>query len=207
MAFTASATSPTSIRVNITVISGYSYYEIAYRPSYTSTATFIKFQHTSNFSYTLTGLEAGQAYVVNVGYATSYDGPYSFMGAKTVQLPDAPSLTHWVWPNGYEDMLANHGALSGFSYTVWNSLVSKINEVVNATGYTWSNQYATIAQTQMTASDRAMTAVRFNSALYNIGSHYATGLTFQQPGNVVYGSFFLTLADKLNDWIDYSGLG
>lgn len=203
MGFTVTALSARSIRVEVEHIPGFSYYEIAYRPSYTETATFLKMQAQGDFSRVIEGLEAGQTYVVNVAYS-SHDGNYVFLGPQRVSLPAAAAVEHWVWPAGYEDMLSGGKALSGFSYTVWNALCDKVVAIHQAHGsyIRWLDDRLTLQQTKMTGNDRTLTAQRFNSLRFNIGSHYSTGLPEVSSGQPVPGSYFLTLGQAINHWID-----
>ena len=96
----------------------------------------------------------------------------------------------------------NNSTVSQFSYLVWNDIVDKVKEVLDALGYSWDTTYSTYANAKMSASDRYLTAVRFNSVRNNIGIHYATGISTKLIGDYVYGSDILLLVSKLNSWID-----
>lgn len=124
-----------------------------------------------------------------------------------------PLVSKWSWSasNGSAtaaqtqaaySAVTNQGKTSAFSYLVWNDMVDKAMEILNASGGSWNASFATYADTRMSASDRAMTAVRFNSLRYNIGLRYSTGITTRYQGDVIYGSYFITLANCLNGWID-----
>lgn len=90
---------------------------------------------------------------------------------------------------------------TNFFYLVWNDLVDKVNEVIIAAGGTWSDMYATLSETKMSFADRNLTAKRFNALRQNIGSRYSTGIQEVSPGDTVFGQYFITLTDKLNEWI------
>ena len=54
----------------------------------------------------------------------------------------------------------------------------------------------------MGPTDKTLTAERFNSLRFNIGIFLSTGIPEVSSGDIVLGSYFLTLADSLNAWID-----
>lgn len=98
--------------------------------------------------------------------------------------------------------LTNNGSTSDFSYLVWNDMCSKVIEIENAAGLTWSTKYASYADTKMSSSDKVLTATRFNSLRYNIGRSYSTGINEVASGDTVYAWYFTTLARCMNEWID-----
>ena len=81
-------------------------------------------------------------------------------------------------------------------------MCSKVIEIENAAGLTWSTKYASYADTKMSSSDKALTAKRFNSLRYNIGRSYSTGINEVSSGDIVYAWYFTTLARCMNEWID-----
>jgi hypothetical protein len=64
--------------------------------------------------------------------------------------------------------------------------------------------YGSYDDTKMTTDgDYTLTAKKFNSLRYNIGSRkVSTGITEKKRGDPVLGSYFITLTDCINDWID-----
>lgn len=81
-------------------------------------------------------------------------------------------------------------------------MVDKTKEALDACGENWDSTYATYANTKMSSSDKVLTAKKFNSLRYNIGSHKATGITDKSKDEYVYGEYFTILTDKLNAWIN-----
>ena len=135
-------------------------------------------------------------------------------GAMTVYV-SAPSVVidpwNWSSSNGSAtasqtsaaySAITNHGAVSDFSYLVWNDLVDKVLEAKDATGVAWNPKYLSAANTKMTSSNKTLTADRFNSLRYNIGIHSSTGLNDVYTGDLVYGWYFTYLTDALNTWIE-----
>lgn len=204
-----------SVTVYVEHGSGYSKFRVFVRYKDGNTALWDKWvSKTSNFSYTVTGLSPGMDYVINVGYAvdtsaSSVDGWCGSLEFTTDRL----SIEPWAWTdsNGSATAAQTKDAYSsvtgkkqtsGFSYLVWNDLIDKVKEVLDATENSWSNQYLSYSSTRMTSSDRTLTAARFNSLRFNIGSYAATGIGDVSRGDTVYGYYFTTLTSSLNQWIN-----
>lgn len=162
----------------------------------------------SRFSKTFTGLSPDTEYACNV----RVDGTWIETKEFITDKPARPKPAKWDWDISNGDATATEtrnalNALTGkqstnkFSYRVWNDLCKKVNDVLYYYGYSWSNASATYSNTLMSASDKTLTAVRFNALKNNIGSHHATGINSVSKGDTVYGRYFTTLADKINEWI------
>lgn len=98
-----------------------------------------------------------------------------------------------------------------FSHLVWNDMVKKVNDVIEAysSNADWDSSYATYNDTKMNSTPYYLTAVIFNSIINNIeivGNYlnlgYHTDIGKVDPGDYVYGEYFLTLAEYINDCID-----
>lgn len=91
-----------------------------------------------------------------------------------------------------------------FSYKVWNDLCAKTREVRTARGSSsWRSDFLSYSDTLMSSSDKILTAERFNSLRINIGSMQDVS-SIPYPvvkGGEVYGSYFTTLTNALNDEI------
>ena len=140
------------------------------------------------------------------------------MGTKTFSTTastDKPEVqvSKWSWnsSNGSAsasetqrayNALFDNGKLSDFSYKVWNDLCDKVYEVIEAAGVNWHTNYGSFSSTKMSASNRELTAAKFNALRYNIGSRVSTGIQEVNKGDIVYGWYFTTLARCLNEWID-----
>lgn len=91
-----------------------------------------------------------------------------------------------------------------FSYKVWNDLCAKTREVRSARGSSsWRSDFLSYSNTLMSSSDKVLTAEHFNSLRINIGSMQdVSSIPYPvRKGEEVYGSYFLTLANALNDEI------
>lgn len=139
----------------------------------------------------------------------SSNGSYTVY-VKKYNGGDVPSIKLWSWTSSNGDAtdsqtrqaynaLTNHGPISDFSYTVWNDLCSKCNEILSSTEASWSSTYATYNSTRMKGSDKTLTAVRFNSLISNIDD---INVDVVKKGDPVLGSYFIKIASALNNWIN-----
>ena len=141
-----------------------------------------------------------------------YNGTKSTSATRSVTLTN---VEKWSWSksNGratasqtssaYQAVL-NNGKVSDFSYLVWNDLCSKVYAVRTAVGGigSWDTAYGSYNEAQMTSSDRKLTAKRFNNLKNQIGSQIGTGINDVSKGDIIMGSYFITIANKINSWID-----
>lgn len=114
-----------------------------------------------------------------------------------------------------------------FSYVVWDEFVDKVAEFMDYKGwldmslpndmygFTTADTYRVMLEGSKTGSNRALTVNMFNAVRYCIGSmntfnvsvtpnsikaHYeAKGTWDMQPKEIVYGAYFLDLAEWLNN--------
>lgn len=161
-----------------------------------------------SMSYDVT---AGEIYYIWVrGYSATTAGST----ALCINVPaEEISITKWSWSasNGNASAsqtsaaysaVVNKTAVTNFSYLVWNDLCDKVKEILDATSGSWDSTYATYANTKMSSNDKILTATKFNSLRYNIGSHYSTGIYDVSANDDVLGSYFTTLVSCINGWID-----
>lgn len=127
---------------------------------------------------------------------------------RWMSVTAASAPAHWSWTastprRNAQTALENKGAVSNFSYTVWNELCEKVLEIRQALGKSWSSYYLTFAKTKMSSTDKTLTAARYNSLRYNVGELYSTGISEVSSGDKVKGqTHFLDLTDTINEWID-----
>ena len=146
---------------------------------------------------------------------TIYNGNKSASRTTSVTLI---SVLKWNWYSSNspdynasaEQTAGAYAAVSGkgrttdFSYCVWNDMCAKVREIRAAVGGigAWDRAYGTYEDALMSSSDHAMTAARFNNLKNQIGSQIGTGIKDVSTGDIVYGSYFITIANRINDWID-----
>lgn len=214
----------TDVRARIT---GYPsdamYMHFFYRVKGSSTWIRDGYIEASSSYYYYKNLQPGKTYEFRGFYnAEESDSEYlEYDGSITIPF----DIDYWSWTTANSTSTAsasastaqtkaaytaitNKGYTTDFSYLVWNDFVEKVSEVATAAGYSWltssdsGNTYLTKANTKMTSSDRNITAARFNSLKFQIGHVYGTSIPDVSKGDTMYGSYFVTLASKLNDWID-----
>ena len=160
---------------------------------------------------TKTGLKPGTRYSVSIEAEDLVTGWSNSWSDRVTTDKIFVSAWSWSSSNGTASAsqtkaaytaLTNNGSTSDFSYLVWNDMCSKVIEIENAAGLTWSTKYASYADTKMSSSDKVLTATRFNSLRYNIGRSYSTGINEVASGDTVYAWYFTTLARCMNEWID-----
>ena len=160
---------------------------------------------------TNTGLKPGTRYSVSIEAEDLVTGWSNSWSDRVTTDKILVSAWSWSSSNGTASAsqtkaaytaLTNNGSTSDFSYLVWNDMCSKVIEIENAAGLTWSTKYASYADTKMSSSDKVLTATRFNSLRYNIGRSYSTGINEVASGDTVYAWYFTTLARCMNEWID-----
>lgn len=160
---------------------------------------------------TKTGLRPGTRYSVSIEAEDLVTGWSNSWSDRVTTDKILVSAWSWSSSNGTASAsqtkaaytaLTNNGSTSDFSYLVWNDMCSKVIEIENAAGLTWSTKYASYADTKMSSSDKVLTATRFNSLRYNIGRSYSTGINEVASGDTVYAWYFTTLARCMNEWID-----
>jgi hypothetical protein len=167
----------------------------------------------SNFSMTVY-VEAGQDYYIWMRKVFYDTGGYVTLNISEVEEVINP-IKKWSWSasNGSatkDETVAAFNAVSGngstrdFSHDVWNDMVDKVKEILTRLGLPWNEYHDTYENTKMTSAPYELTAQRFNSLRYNIGSIYVNGSGIEEvdSGDTVYGWYFTTLASRMNDWID-----
>lgn len=197
---------------------GYNNFHIFVRLSTsTSAVQSVWVTKTSSFSYTISGLSPSTDYVINVGYSTVSGTDQYWVGAQSFTT-DKMLVTPWDWniANSTSTSAANatvaqtqkaytavtnNGYLTDFSYLVWNDIVNKAYEVLTSRNLSWNTDYATLSATKMTSEDRVMTAARFNSVWWNVGHMVSTGLSKVNTGDIIKGSYFVTLTNAINNSI------
>lgn len=167
----------------------------------------------STLTKTYSGLSPGQDYIANVRVAGSWLGSTSFTTPAA-----AVDLWDWAASNGEASAaqtaaayaaVTGGGSVSDFSYLVWNDMCAKVKAVLDAAGKAWVTKITATGETllsyeatRMTASGRTLTAARFNALRFNVGANYTTGIAAVATGDAVLGSYFTTLMEKVNEWIE-----
>ena len=154
--------------------------------------------YATEASYTYTGLSANTLYYLDVRIENFQGGQLAAF--STSERTDSTPVTTWSWTTAETTAFNNNGAFTVLTAARWNAFVDKINAICIAAGSSWLTNYSTLAGAKAT-SGSALTANKFNSVKFNIGSRVSTGISDVSTGAAVYGSYFITLAAKLNEWI------
>lgn len=177
------STTANSISFSWSAVSGAIYYEIAYRLSTTSSATYETVYGTST---TISGLQPKTQYVINVRACNSY-GKGSFgSGKTTTTASNRPSK--WYW---WSTIAA--GEPINISASEWNSFCDNINEVREYMGYPSYGAFTTVR------SGTTISAQIVNHAVWAIGAMKSTAMNYEvSSGDPVTASFFNGLKNILN---------
>ena len=201
------------------------YIHFHYRLEGTSAWTSDGYIEASSDYYYYSNLQQGKSYEFRVFYNREFGNSRYLEYDGSILIP--LSIDYWSWTssNGSATTtqtkraytaITSQGKLTDFSYLVWNDMVDKAVEILEASGKTWLTRnsntgatYATAANTRMSSSDRKMTALRFNSLKFQIGNKVGTGTTSYpsgiqdvKSGDKILGEYFVIFGNKLNDWID-----
>lgn len=126
-------------------------------------------------------------------YAHFYDD------AATAPAPVGP----WSWTTAELNAFNNNGNFSVLTASRWNDFCDRINAICIAAGDSWLTNYTTLSGAKASGPGAPLTALMFMSVKFNIGSR---GSTLPIPaiintGDTIYGWYFITLQEKLNEWI------
>lgn len=151
-------------------------------------------------SYTFSGLNPNTWYhldvkIYNEDKTTQFAHLYT--DASTAPAPVDP----WYWNSSELNAFNNHGNFSVLTASRWNEFCDKINEVCVAANGSWITTYTTLSGAKAYGPGAPLTALMFNSARVNIGARVSTGIAEVSTGDTIYGWYFITLQDKLNQWI------
>jgi len=143
---------------------------------------------------------------------------------KEMNLPS--SFEPWDWEKDEDtrrayEAITKGGFCSEFKITVWNALVDKVKEVLDAIGAEWNDKFGSYYLTKLEGKYPELTARKFNAVRYNIeccvGSTWrwsydesfigyvgrddfkgVRDVSWYQDPDTVYGVYFVELARKLN---------
>lgn len=163
-------------------------------------------QSGSGRSFSFTGLTSGTAYTVD--YKCTGSGYYdSAVGSSSITTSSNTRPANWSWSasNGSASAAQTQAAynavtkvsgygLSDFSYLVWNDLVDKVDAFA-----VYKDATLVEAGAKMSSSDKALSADRFNKLLTAVNAMASTGITNRSAGQLVYGSYFTTITNALNN--------
>ena len=159
-------------------------------------------KRSTGTSYTFYGLSPNTRYliVVDVMYAAGYDGNYGYDSGYGY----TSNIDPWYWTTAELNAFNNHGNFSVLTASRWNQFCDKINEACVAAGSSWTATYTTLSGAKASGPGAPLTALMFMSVKFNIGSRVPTYPPIPaiiNTGDTIYGWYFITLQEKLNEWI------
>lgn len=149
--------------------------------------------------HTFYGLSPNTRYLITVDvmYAAGYDGNYGTDSGYGY----TSNIDPWYWNSAELNAFNNNGNFSALTAARWNAFCDKVNATCIAAGSSWLTNYTTLSGAKASGSGVPLTAAMFNSVRLNIGSRVSTGIPEVYTGGTIYGWYFVTLQDKLNQWI------
>ena len=202
LSFSTTGSTTNSISVAVTGMDG----------SYAGIRRFEWYKDSVLIAETTTSAYATSAYYTYYGLNSStwyhFDGKI-YNETKTILLAhlytdgvteNAP-VEAWYWNSSELNAFNNKGNFSALTASRWNAFCDKINETCIAANESWLNNYTSLYGAKASGSGVPLTALMFNSVRFNIGSRVSTGITEVSTGDTIYGWYFITLQDKLNQWI------
>lgn len=180
-----------SLTLRFSSVSKADYYEVAYRTTDTTSATFITVYGTS---VTISGLEAATDYVVNYRGVNDY-------GVGDFILPAGPTFTTkgllpdlWEW---WSTIAV--GEPINVSAAEWNAFCTRILEVCDALG-TNSRTLATVYSGEEMAASVAENA---RECIGYFTPDYTYDPGWIEAGKPITAAYFIGLRDYLNHAIEY----
>ena len=130
----------------------------------------------------------------------------------------APAIDLWSWSssNGEasssqtraaRNAMDNEEPAENFPHEVWNDIVNKVQEALDASGLSWersSSQGATLSRSGclMSSGDTLLTAAMYNSVKYQIGQGNGSDGIYVDSEDEFTWSHIESLTDYLNLWIE-----
>lgn len=200
--FSATGSTSNSISVAVTGLDG-SYAGVRcfdwYKDSILIAETTTPAYATSAY-YTYYGLNSSTWYHFDVKiYNETKTTLYTSLSTdgQTAPAPVEP----WYWNSAELNAFNNKGNFSVLTASRWNDFCNRISATCIAAGSSWLTNYTTLSGAKASGSGVPLTAAMFNSVRLNIGSRVSTGIPEVYTGGTIYGWYFVTLQDKLNQWI------
>ena len=188
--FSLSDISDTSVKISVEVSSDYGWYLVVVRREDSPDSYILNqwYQHTSDFTITIKGLDPETNYVVNVGCNNTGSGSATFAEAQYfTTLPSIP-LGIWEWWSTIES-----GYPIRISADEWNAFCTFINDVRYQIGL-FSYPFTTVNKgTKVSAA--IINEAR--NAISDVGGHGALPNRVYS-GDLIAASIFNGLSDAIN---------
>ena len=149
----------------------------------------------STATYTFDNLNQGQQYKVGV---RAFDNVLNWSGQVFQNVTTSDRPDEWSWTTAETNAFNNKGLITKLTWGRWNDFLDRVEEFVDYYNNKYGVSVPSVLSHKMTSGDRTLTATRFNGVRSSIGSMNSTGITDRVSGDLVLGSYFITLSQKLN---------
>ena len=110
----------------------------------------------------------------------------------------------WQWTLNELKAFEKNGTLServitNLTWERWNDFVDSVEGTVNWFNSVKGTTVPSVLSAKLSSANKTLTATKFNTVRFSIGSMNATGITDRYANDPVLGSYFITLANKLNE--------
>ncbi len=171
--------------------SGFSQAKTYYFNNVTSTTTqYHSFSKGGNNAI----LSLGATYYVEIT-ATDRLGNYQKKVLSIVHSYSKPSA--WSWQTNELNAFNGNGEFAILTYQRWNSFCDYVLQLT-AWYFNDSTDSYNVASAKVTSDNKTLTASKFNTIKNAIGAMQSTGISNVKSGDIVYGSYFVTLANCAN---------
>lgn len=199
ISITSATVNEEEISLNWTSVSCATNYQIKY---WETTTMSIYYDYSSSSSKTISVPYAGE-WTINVRpyFSNSYSSYYGATSSNIIR--NITISMQWDWLITEIAAFNKSGTLSeravtNLTYTRWNDFVDQVEIIRNWYNDTYGTDVPSVLSAKLSSANKTLTATKFNTVRFSIGSMNATGITDRYAGDPVLGSYFITLANKLN---------
>ena len=150
---------------------------------------------------TWTNLSAGLQYRFNARTYYTYNTVAldSVYWSNDLYVTTTSRPVYFSWTQTELNVFNNKYNIKLLTYLRWNEFVDNINLVRVYKGYSPIVNDSAGRTVKMTSNDKTLYATRLNAVRLGIGEINSTGITDKVTGDTLYGSYFVTLCNKLNE--------
>lgn len=147
--------------------------------------------------------DVGEPFVVGAKYRVLFNardivGNYSSRTVDFIFTKTKPSP--FLWNEQEKNAFKNKGKTNLLTVDRWNQFITNVSEMSEWFKPGFSTEEPNINNSYMNSSysGRILTANKFNTVRFKIGSMHPTGLNDVKTGDKVYGNYFLILESSLS---------
>ncbi len=152
----------------------------------------------TNTYLSVSGLDPDTQYCLEVS-ACNDDGCSSYTSAVCGYTDDISRPSNWSWTSAETDAFNNKGEVDTVTYSRWNDFVDKVDDFRIYYNETHGTSISLNIEAYMSSGSRNLSDTRFNAVRNCINSMNSTTVPTVSNDDTVYGAYFITLKDDLND--------